>query len=330
MAERGHTVVTLGEAMLRMTPADGLRLERTNRLEAHVAGAEANVAAGLAHLGVDVAWLSQVPDTPVGRRVINDLAAAGVDVTRVRRVADGRLGIFYAEAATPPRPARVWYDRRGSSFSEMRGLEPDDAALEGARWAVVSGITPALGTAAQALTMSLAAAAAKHGAALCVDVNYRALLWPAEQARRTLLPLLQMADLVVCARRDAERLFGQHGSDAEVARGLAGALGAGGRRVVLTVGARGSVAVDRDGTIVEQAAFPAEVVDRFGVGDAFVAGLLSGLLDGDGDGDEDLPTALERAAAVAALKCTLAGDQAHVRLDDVQLLLAGGAPGVVR
>jgi 2-dehydro-3-deoxygluconokinase len=320
-----HAVVALGEAMLRLTTRLGDRLDQAAELEVQVAGSEANVAVGLAQLGVDVAWLSRLPATPLGRRVAADLARAGVDVEHVRWAsAEARIGVFFAEAGVEPRATRVWYDRRGSAFTEMAPDELDAGVLAGAAWALVSGITPALGPVSHALAERFVAQARAQGARLCIDVNYRAQLWSPADARGALEPLLRQAELVVCARADAERVFGLEGTDEAIARALRTRCCPEADALVLTLGERGCIAVDGDGEVLVQAAIPATVVDPFGTGDAFVAGLLWGLLRGD------LPSALARATAVAALKCTLRGDQARVDPAEVESLLSEGRMELVR
>jgi 2-dehydro-3-deoxygluconokinase len=320
-----HAVVGLGEAMLRLTTRLGDRLDRAGELEVHAAGSEANVAVGLAHLGVDVAWLSRLPATPLGRRVVTDLAAAGVDVEHVCWAdADERLGVFYADAGVEPRATRVWYDRRDSAFTRMTPEHLDADVLTGARWALVSGITPAVGAPARALTGRFVDEARAAGASVCIDVNYRVKLWSPEDARACLEPLLRRAQLVVCARADAERVFGLQGSDEEIVCALREGVCPEADAVVLTLGERGSVALAGTGPMLTQPAIPTTVVDPFGAGDAFVAGLLWGLLNGD------LQSALARATAVAALKLTLRGDQARVDPAEVESLLADGGMELVR
>src|SRR5690348_15406123 len=97
-------VVALGEAMFRLTAPEGDRLRGADRLSVHVAGAECNVAVALARLGASVAWVSALPDSALGRRVGDEVGAAGVDVTGVSWVAGARLGLFFVDAGVPPRP----------------------------------------------------------------------------------------------------------------------------------------------------------------------------------------------------------------------------------
>jgi 2-dehydro-3-deoxygluconokinase len=179
-----------------------------------------------------------------------------------------------------------------------------------------------VGAGPRALAARFVELAADAGAAICFDVNYRALLWSPDDAREALLPMVRAAGLLVCARRDAELVFGLEGSDEDVLVALA-ELAQGGT-TVLTLGREGCIARDPSGAVHSHPGFRATVVDRFGVGDAFVAGLLWGMLAGD------LPLALARGAALAALKCGLHGDQAHVRREDAEALLSAGTREVIR
>lgn len=301
--------------MLRLSPPDRGRLRAADELAAHVAGSEANVAAALASLGVEVAWISALPDSPLGSRVAATLAQAGVDLRFVEWEPDGRLGLFFVEFGAAPRPTAVWYDRVDSSFARMCAY--DRSALEGARFAVVSGITPGISERASALTDAFVADARDRGAELCVDVNYRRRIWAPPAARRRLAPLLELADVVVCSRRDAADVFGVEAElDADAALALREQFAPEARAVVLTLGARGCVAVEGSSVFV-QTASQATVVDRIGAGDAFVAGLLWGLL-----ADEGLANSLPLATALGALACTVHGDQALFTPAEVRAVAA--------
>ncbi|MFN4179595.1 MAG: PfkB family carbohydrate kinase, partial [Armatimonadota bacterium] len=100
----GVQVVTLGEAMIRLTPIDHQRLETTPLLEVHIGGAELNVAVALAQIGVPVAWVSKLPDNPLGRRIVREAQRFGVDTSRVVWTQEGRVGIYFYEKGSSPRP----------------------------------------------------------------------------------------------------------------------------------------------------------------------------------------------------------------------------------
>jgi 2-dehydro-3-deoxygluconokinase len=309
--------------MLRLTAPLGERLHDATRLQSFVAGSEANVARSLATLGAPVDWISSLPDNPLGDRIIGELNAAGVDTAQVRRPATGRVGLFFAEQGSRPRATRVWYDRAGSSFAKMTDFDP--RALHGASFAVISGITPALGSPSRRLAERFAAAALDAGASLCIDVNYRRLLWRPAQARRTLVPLLARADVAVCSERDAREVFGVDGQPARMAREFASRWAPKAAAVAITRGEHGGVLAARK-RIFEQPAREVEVLDRFGAGDAFLAGLLWALRRGWAP-----PRVLAAATTLAELACTVLGDAAQFSARELEAAIDGATPaGILR
>src|SRR6266536_289648 len=104
-------VISFGETMLRFTPPAGTRLEQAEHFTAYVAGAESNVLACLARLGLHATWISALPSNPLGRAVAATLRGHGVDLSRVVwRSESERLGIFYAEESPAPIGTQVHYD----------------------------------------------------------------------------------------------------------------------------------------------------------------------------------------------------------------------------
>jgi 2-dehydro-3-deoxygluconokinase len=309
-------LVCVGEALLRLATPAGVRLATAPSLEVHVAGAEANVAVAAARLGVSTRWVSALPDDVLGHRVAAALTAAGVctDAIAWDAAPGARLGLFFSDTGVAPRPATVTYDRAGSAFTRLSALPPN--ALDGARRVHVTGITAAV--APPALTKDIISATAAAGAALSVDVNHRARLWSAEAAREGLAPLLAAADTVLCGIADAHAVFGLDGAPDAVARALRERHAPSARLVVLTLGEGGALALDAGDAVHEQPAVPAQVVDRFGMGDAFAAGLLWVLL-----GDGDVPAALRAGATLAALKATTYGDLSQTTAGELHAALAG-------
>jgi 2-dehydro-3-deoxygluconokinase len=298
--------------MLRMATPPGVRLGDAATLEVHVAGAEANVAAALAQLGVSVRWVSALPVNPVGTRVERELRACGVEVDAIEWIPDSRLGIFFSDTGAAPRPTQVTYDRAGSAFTELRSLP--DWAFAGAEIVHVSGITAAV--AAEGLVDGLLAQVEAAGAALSVDVNFRSLLWSPAEAREGLRPLLAEATTVICGGADAAAVLELDGDPADVVVALREGWAPRARQVVLTLGAEGCLGLDAVGGLHRHAAPTATLIDRFGVGDAFAAGLLWGLLD------DDFDLGLRAATTLAALKATVSGD--FSRTDEAELRAALG------
>lgn len=317
-----HDVVTFGETMIRLSTPVGERLETATALEASIGGAESNVAIALARLGRRVAWLSVLPRNPFGARIAGEIRRHGVDVSHVRWVARGRVGVYYLDMGAPPRPTHVLYDRAGSAVAEC---QPDDLDVDlaaRARLLHLTGITPALSPACAEVARRLAEAALAAGVPLSFDVNYRALLWSPEQAAETLAPLCQAATVLFCGRNDARTLWGLDGSEEEVVRALAQRFGA--ATTVLTLGEDGALALTQDGRLYRQAPLAATVIDRVGVGDAFAAGFLHGYLDGD------VERALRYGVTMAALKMTVRGDLAIISAHELDERATTASHSIVR
>jgi 2-dehydro-3-deoxygluconokinase len=308
-------LVTFGETMLRLSPPSGQRLSRVDSFDVHVGGAESNVAVAAANLGVESTWLSALPDTDLGERIVHALRGEGIE-TEVAWTDTGRVGTYYLERGGMPRGDSVVYDRDGTP---IRDATPDDlqtAPLQSAEYVFTSGITPALSTQSAATTAALLETAQESGAKTAFDLNYRSKLWTPSEARQTLTDLFAVVDVLFVAERDARTVLGYDGESAAIARSLADRYDF--QTVVLTRGDAGALAVG-DG-LVEQPAFETDTVDAVGSGDAFVGGFLARRLDGAG-----LDDALATGAAAAALKRTVVGDMAQFDSADIATVLDGDA-----
>ena len=122
-------------------------LLQSGRLDAHVGGAEANVAVGLARLGHEAAMVSRVPDNALGDAAAGHLRRYGVDTAGVT-TGPGRMGLYFLSPGAGVRPSDIVYDREGSAFALAGPGDFDwDALLDGAELLHLSGVTPALGRA---------------------------------------------------------------------------------------------------------------------------------------------------------------------------------------
>ena len=313
-------VLTFGETMLRLSPPGRARIEQADAFAVHVAGSESNVAVALARMGVRARWVSRLPDDGRGRRVARSLAAHGVDVSGIRWDAEpgARVGVFFVEHGTPPRPTTVVYDRAGSSASRLTPGDLPESLLADCRHLHVTGITPALSASCAEATAHAVRTARRLNKTVSLDVNFRARLWSAETAARTLAPLIERVDLLITAADDARLLFGADGGDgASVSGALRARFGV--SAVAVTLGGEGAL-LDAGNTITRVAPPPVPVeVDRLGAGDAFAAGLLTGYLEND-------PVhGLRLGTAMAALKLTLPGDEPFATRAEVEALAAGEA-----
>lgn len=302
--------------MIRFSVRPGLRIEDAPAYDVNVAGAEANVAFALSRMGVSSAWASVLPENALAQRIATTLRSGGVDLAPLVWVESGRVGTYFVELATPPRPTTVTYDRGGSSMALAGPDQLDWDVVCDARLVHVTGITFGVSPSARALTERAVAEARERGRLVSLDVNYRARLWGPEEAGAALRRMAGQVDLLLCKLDDARDLFGCHGTSREVASQLQDVFQV--DRVALTSGAEPALALDGR-ALAECPSYKVQIIDRIGAGDAFAAGVLWGYLEGS------LARGLERGVAMAALKMTVAGDLFTLDRASVEALLA--SPG---
>lgn len=321
----GPRAVTFGELMLRLSPPGAGRLLAAPELRADFGGCEANVAVGLAHLGVRADYVTRLPDNAIGDAALRALAGEGVGTEWIARGPE-RMGIYFVEPGADIGANRVVYDRAGSAFAAITAETVDwTRTLAGAAWLHGSGITPALGEGPRAALAAAIRAARAAGASVSVDLNYRPALWQGRDPRVVIEPLVRDADLLI-ANRDAVRtMLGVDGSpnDATLAPRLAARYGF--RRVALTRREVLSASEHRWSASLYDAKshstsasryHDVRVVDRVGGGDSFAAGLIAALLRGSPG-----PEAVEFGAAAGALKLGVPGDWSRASPQDVEQLV---------
>jgi len=313
-----HDLVTLGEVLLRLAVPSPARIETARQLDVQFGGAEANVAATVARLGLRTAWISALPANAWGERVRRELGAHGVDCAHVKRTEGARLGLYFLEYGVPPRPIRVLYDRRDSAFARLTVDDVDWEPARRARLVHVSGVTAGLGESGRALVRR----AVEEAAVASFDVNYRVALWTPAEARRFIEPLLGRLRYLFLGEEEAATVFELAGPPEATLEALA-------RRapkatIALLRGAAGSLVRDGEGLHAPARRPSVQVVDLIGAGDAYVAGFLWATLR-----DRPIQEAVDTADVVAGLKCSMWGDIAIIDQRDVADALAGG-PGVRR
>lgn len=309
-------IVTVGEALLRLSPPQGDRLVTASEFDAYVGGAEANAAVAAAGVGAEAAWLSRLPDSPLGRRVVRELHAHGVR-TGVSWAGDGRLGTYYLERGTEPRGSEVHYDRAGSTAAAMTPDDLPGAVVRDADTCFVTGITPALSGDARETTAAALRTASEAGTTTAFDPNYRSKLWSTDEAREAYEALLPYVDVLIVARRDATEVLGAPDQPVQMANSLAAEYDC--ETVVLTLGDRGALVL-HDGEVHEVAAFDTETVDPIGSGDALAGAFLAARARGD-----PVDEALSLGVAAAAIKRTVAGDLLVTDRAEVEHLAEEGA-----
>jgi 2-dehydro-3-deoxygluconokinase len=306
-------VVCIGEGMVVLAGADSPGLAAAEVLRRSVGGAECNVASGLVGLGVPAAWVSRVGDDPFGHYLRRDLAARGVDVRAVQVDPVRPTGLYLKDRDGSR--SRMHYYRAGSAASAMdpaflaeAGV---DAALAGAELLHVSGITLGVVGAPAAFADALLQARDRHRLRLCVDLNWRPVLWRGRDGAE-LVRLLAGADLVLLGADEAHAALGV--DDLPGLRELLGPR----PTLVLKSDDHQAVSAPPGGPTTAVPALTVQVLDPIGAGDAFAAGYLCGYLAG-------LPVAqaLRLGHLTAATVLVVESDHAAGLPDDVRGALLG-------
>lgn len=260
-ASQHFDLVSIGETMVGFVSRDDRR-----QFRATMAGAESNVAVGMAQLGCRTRWVSRIGDDPLGRLLEEEIGGRGVDVAVER---DPRRPTGTLTKHVTGTTAVVRYYR---SESAARSLSVGDLERIGSTDRIhVTGITPALSESAAGLVEAIVGRSSGIAARVSFDVNYRPALWrDASSAAQVLLPLARRADVVFVGDDEAEALFGT--SSVEAIRDVI--LRGDGQELVLKRGAHSATVVTADGEVTERA-LTVDLVDATGAGDAFAAGYLA-------------------------------------------------------
>jgi sugar/nucleoside kinase (ribokinase family) len=293
-------VVTLGEAMLMFVAEEPGPLERVQHFSKRTAGAETNVAIGLARLGLKVGWQSRLGTDSMARYLLAAIGGEGVNCSRVICDAGQRTGFMFKgrvdDASDPP----IEYHRQGSAASRLGPDEIDPAWIAGTRHLHVSGVFPALSASTLAATQRAMALAREHGRTISFDPNLRPALWPSRDVMRDALnELARGCDWALPGQAEGELLTGS----AEPEAIAAFYLERGAKLVVVKLGTAGAYYSGPHGSGRVAAVPVAQVVDTVGAGDGFAVGVISALLDGLA-----LPDAVRRAAWIGARAVQVRGD----------------------
>jgi len=293
-------VITFGEAMLLLVADRPGPLEQAQAFYKRTAGAETNVAIGLARLGLKAAWASRLGTDSMGRYLLAAMAQEGVDCSHVVCDASQNTGFLFKGQVTDGSDPPVEYHRKGSAASHMSVADIDEAWLLSARHLHATGVFAALSASTLLLaqkTMDLMRAA---GRSVSFDPNLRPTLWATPELMRTTInDLAQRADWVLPGLEEGRFLTGE-ASPEGIARFY---RERGAKLVVVKLGSAGAYFDGEAGTGRVAAFAVAKVVDTVGAGDGFAVGLISALLGG-----QSVSAAVKRGAWIGARAVQVLGD----------------------
>ncbi|MGV3560537.1 PfkB family carbohydrate kinase [Larkinella arboricola] len=327
-------IVTFGEVMMRLAPPGFAKFNQAHSLNVVYGGTEANVAVSLAYFGCEAVHVTRFPDHALGRAAAATLRFHGVDTSRIT-YGPGRLGLYFLETGAVSRASQIIYDRYDSAFSLIQPGDFDwDAILTGADWFHWSGITPALSQQAADCLLDAIQTANRLGVKVSGDIYFRSNLWKYGRTPQEILPALTAGcDLVLGNQANFEELYGV---EADTFDDACHRMQEKFPRIqYFTDTERESVSASHnrltakifDGTTMYSSEVYdiTHIIDRIGGGDAYLSGLIYGLLATD-----DPQYAVEFGAAASALKHTVEGDANLVTIPEVEALVQGDKSGRLR
>ncbi|KAA0910564.1 sugar kinase [Pusillimonas sp. ANT_WB101] len=293
-------VVTFGEAMMLLVANEPGPLEDVDVFHKRTAGAETNVAIGLARLGLSVGWASRLGQDSMARYLLQTMQSEGIDCSHVVCDPTQRTGFQFKgrvhDGSDPP----YEYHRKGSAASLMRVSDIDRQWLCSARHLHATGVFSAISENCFELQRTAMMLMREAGRTVSFDPNLRPGLWASTEAMRDGINQLASMAHWVFPGLDEGRLLTGHNRPEDIAA-FYHALGA--KVVVIKLGAEGAFYSASDGSGYVPGVRVERVVDTVGAGDGFAVGVISALL-------EELPLrrAVERGTWIGARAVQVLGD----------------------
>lgn len=335
-------VVTFGEIMLRLSTDSHLRFEQAKAFTATYGGGEFNVAVSLSNYGVNAEFVTRIPNNEIGTCALKEMRKMNVESKNV--VFGGeRLGIYFLETGAGSRASNVVYDRAHSAMATLeKGTINWEKVFEGATWFHWSGITPAISQTAADACLEAIKVAHKLGLTISCDLNYRSKLWQYGKTPSEVMPeLLQLTNIILGDIDTAYFMLGQAKVNPNyqeekslpvlynklfdlcpnlktVATTLRYSVSASHQRI-------GGILYDKNTIFSSVVREATPVVDRVGSGDAFMGGLIYGLVKHP----ENKQRIVDFAVAACSLKHSIAGDYNLVTLKEVENMIDGDGNALV-
>lgn len=333
-----NKIITFGEMMMRLSPPNFQRFEQANSLEVIFGGCESNVAVALANWGFSAAHITRFPANPLGNSALQFLQRQGLNTNFIQLKGE-RLGLYFLENGVAMRSGRIVYDRYRSAFAEIEvGSFDWEQIFEGATWFHWSGITPALSQNCAEECKRALGIARKKNLFISADIYYRSNLWKYGKRPSEVMPeLVQYCDLVLANEQNMEEIFGigiENGENSflisckkmkEKFPQISKIVDT--ERISISASHNQIRAklFNGAGIFITDYQDIDPIVDRIGGGDAFMAGLIYGLIT-----YKDDQKALDFGICASALKHTIGGDANLISVAEVENLVGGDNSGRLR
>ncbi len=294
-------LVTIGEAMAMFVAEEYGDLADAEHFTKRIAGAEMNVATGIARTGLRAGWVSRVGNDAFGRYVLNCLAKEGINFQQVTTDTGYSTGFQVKSREKEGGDPVVQYFRKNSAASHLSLADFSADYFLSARHLHLTGVAAALSESVLALCHHAADTMIAAGKSVSFDPNLRPVLWRDTATMvNTLNALAFKATLVMPGLGEGKILTGLEHPEAIADFYLSEGV----KAVIIKLGPQGAWFKSADGEQATIPGFPVtNVVDTVGAGDSFAVGVLSGLIEG-----KNLSEAVRRGNLLGSLAVQVSGD----------------------
>lgn len=302
-------VIAIGELLIDMiADVPGQPLELQTSFKRFAGGAPANFVVGVQRLGISTGLISKVGDDFFGRFLIKTLKDEAVDISQIKKTNKYKTALAFVGLDEEKTPSFSFY-RSPCADIMLDEQEIEENYIKSAKLLMCGTVSMADEPARSAIFKAIEYAK-KHGLQVACDPNLREDLWHFNDPREHIFKILKNTDIFLPSISEAEFITGEKGEKA-----IEAILGLGPSIVGITHGAGGSTIQTKDGKFFAPS-YEVDVVDTTGAGDAYAAGLITGLLT-----NIPLDKIPNFANAVSALKITRKGAMNSPNLSEVKTFM---------
>ncbi|MFC6465255.1 sugar kinase [Marinilactibacillus sp. GCM10026970] len=327
-------IVAFGEVMMRLTPPEYKLLEQSSQLDMSFTGTGLNILSGLSHFGYYTSLLTRLPKNHIGKVAAGQIRKLGVQDSNIQ-FGDQHMGVYFLEMGYGVRPSEVTYmDRSNSAFGKSTLSDYDiEKIVDEYNIIHICGITLSLSKSVKEVAIKLAQVGKEKGKIICFDFNYRPSLNKninKEEIKNAYKQILPHCSIVIGGERDLLELLNY---PVDLFQNLAlqfvkefdldffAGTNRGSSEHSQTIS--GFVVHNEEYVVTTEHSL--NVYDRIGTGDAFVTGLLTGIIEQWAD-----KKIIEFAVASSVLAHTMFGDSFIIDKSMVDSYLEGNQMNVIR
>ncbi|OMF66088.1 5-dehydro-2-deoxygluconokinase [Paenibacillus glucanolyticus] len=295
--ERQLDMISLGRLCIDLNANEINRpMEQTRTFTKYVGGSPANIAIGVARLGLKSGFIGKISDDQMGRFIKQYLEEQGIDTTQLAVDHTGAVtGLAFTEIKSPENCSILMYRDHVADLL-LRPEEVSEDYIRKAKTLLISGTALAASPSREAVFVALSYAR-KHGVFVFFDLDYRPYTWKDASETAVYYKIAaQYCDFIIGTREEfdmMEAFDGQQSDDNLTAHTW---FEHHAQVVIIKHGGSGSIAYTKDGQSFKGGIFKTKVLKTFGAGDSYASAMIYALMQG-----HDVATAMDYGSASAAI-----------------------------